>query len=102
MHSDIEIQTAKKLLGEGYKRIARGLDGVLYAFRDNGTKEICSCYVPIFESIDFGDEPTSLESIANPQILDEAEHRYLSAVIRPFRDKVISICKTNYEGRGST
>ena len=30
----------------------------------------------------------SLESIVHPQILDDAEKRYLSAVIRPFRDRV--------------
>lgn len=29
------------------------------------------------------------------EILDEAEKRYLKAVIRPFRDKVIYICKTD-------
>lgn len=28
-------------------------------------------------------------------ILDDAEKRYLSAVIRPFRDKVTAICKIN-------
>lgn len=28
-------------------------------------------------------------------ILDEAERKYLSAVIRPFRDKVTAICKIN-------
>lgn len=30
------------------------------------------------------------------QILDDAERRYLSAVIRPFRDRVKHICKVNY------
>lgn len=30
-------------------------------------------------------------------ILDDAEKRYLSAVIRPFRDRVICICKTSYD-----
>ena len=104
-YNDIEIQTAKNLLGEGYKRIARDLNGVLYASKSIGNelfdeaKDFCSQDVPIFESIDFGDGPTSLESIAHPQVLDEAEHRYLSNVIRPFRDKVISICKTNYGGK---
>lgn len=106
-YNDIEIQTAKNLLGEGYKRIARDLNGVLYASKSIGNelfyeaKDFCFCSqdVPIFESIDFGDEPTSLESIAYPQVLDEAERRYLSNVIRPFRDKVISICKTNYGGK---
>lgn len=104
-YSDIEIQTAKKLLGEGYKWIARDLRGVLYASKSrkgkafDEAKDFCSQDVPIFESIDFGDEPTSLESIVNPQVLDEAERRYLSNVIRPFWDKVTSICKTNYGGK---
>ena len=35
----------------------------------------------------------SLEAIVHPQILDDAEKRYLSAVIRPFRDRVQYIKK---------
>lgn len=34
--------------------------------------------------------------IETPDILDEAEKRYLKAVIRPFRDRVISISKYFY------
>ena len=32
----------------------------------------------------------------NAQILDDEERRYLSAVIRPFRDRVEFICKVNF------
>ena len=35
----------------------------------------------------------SLESIVHPQILDDAEKRYLSAVIRPFRNEKLKIVK---------
>ena len=35
-------------------------------------------------------------------ILDEAEKKYLSAVIRPFRDRVKRICKVNYLGVSSS
>ena len=55
----------------------------------------CVCnYVPIFQSIRFDDkEPVNLESIVHPQILDDVERKYLSAVIKPFRNKVKSISK---------
>lgn len=33
---------------------------------------------------------------AEPEVLDEAEKRYLKAVIRPFRDKVEYICKYHH------
>lgn len=36
-----------------------------------------------------------LDAEHKEQILDDAERRYLSAVIRPFRDKVTAICKVN-------
>ena len=106
-YSDIEIQTAKTLLKEGYKWIARDESGGLFAYTDKPIKldtfwcsdgiSNCVCYyVPIFQSVRFGDkEPTSLEAIVHPQILDEAEKKYLSEVIRPFRDKVTAICKVN-------
>lgn len=32
----------------------------------------------------------------NAQILSDEERRYLSAVIRPFRDRVEFICKVNF------
>ena len=52
--------------------------------------------VPIFQSVTCVDaEPVSLESIVHPQILDDTEKRYLSAVIKPFRDRVEYIEKTD-------
>ena len=108
-YSDIEIQTAKNLLKEGYKWIARDESGCLFAYTDKPSKvgtywwsvwySDCTCdYVPIFQSVCFSDkEPTSLESIVHPQILDDAEKRYLSAVIRPFRKKIKYIVKMRYD-----
>jgi len=104
-YSDIEIQTAKNLLKNGFKWLARNEGGKLFTHSAKPVKGvtvwypigICDCvcnYVPIFQSIHFGDkEPVSLESIVNPQILDDVERRYLSAVIRPFRGRVKYIKK---------
>ena len=104
-YSDIEIQTAKNLLKEGYKWIARNSFGTLFTYgvkQVNNTEKymsgryVCSCFVPIFESVKRDDkEPVSLEAIVHPQILDDAERRYLSAVIRPFRNKVEYIEKVD-------
>jgi len=102
-YNEIEIQTAKNLLKKGLKWIVRDATnhgtGVL-AFEEKPQKLscwwsrkrsriICDGLVPIFENVKLGDtEPTSLESIVHPQILDDAEKRYLSAVIKPFRNRV--------------
>lgn len=104
-YSGIEIQTAKNLLKNGYKWIVRYESGRLHAHSAKPSKvdtywwsvgdcEFVCKFVPIFQNIRFGDkEPVSLESIVHPQILDDAEKRYLKGVIRPFRDRVTSICK---------
>ena len=106
-YSDIEIQTAKNLLKKGLKWIGRNQAGRLSAHANKPSKvgtywwsvgiSDCTCdYVPIFQNIRFEDkEPTSLESIVHPPILDDAERRYLSAVIRPFRNKVEYIEKVD-------
>lgn len=104
-YTDIEIQTAKNLLEHGYKWIVRYESGRLFAHCEKPIKvdnvwgsfgdSVCVCkFVPIFQSIHFGDkEPVSLESIVHPRILDDVERRYLSAVIRPFINDVYSIEK---------
>lgn len=52
---------------------------------------------PSFQNIQWEDgESTYIEDIIKPQILNDAEKKYLSAVIKPFRDKVNFICKVNY------
>ena len=107
-YNEIEIQTAKNLLKKGLKWIARNQSGRLSAHVNKPSKvgtywwsvgiSDCTCdYVPIFQNIRFEDkEPTSLESIVHPPILDDAERRYLSAVIRPFRNQIISIYKEQF------
>lgn len=105
-YNEIEIQAAKNLLKRGYKWIVREKYGKIYAYKDKPHKNydtwqyngdyflICTIDVPIFPNVTCVDtEPTSLESIAHPQILDDAERRYLNAVIKPFRDDVTKICK---------
>ena len=101
-YSDIEIQTAENLLKEGYKWITRSIYGAIIAYKIKPDKEkyisgnvICSDLVPIFESIRCGDEPVSLDAIVHPQILDDAEKRYLKGVIIPFRDRVKYIKKVD-------
>ena len=106
-YSDIEIHTAENLLENGYKWLVRYEIGRLFAHsekpikRDNlwgsAGNSVCVCkYVPIFQSIRSDDkEPVSLESIVHPQILNDAEKRYLKGVIGPFRDKVLSIKKSS-------
>ena len=107
-YSEIEIETAKNLLEQGYKWIARNRSGKLRAYyskpsnrgriwlSDDDAYGYCFCeFVPIFHNISIEDsEPASLEAIVHPQILDDAEKRYLKGVIRPFRNDVEKICKT--------
>ena len=105
-YSDIEIETAQNLLEHDFMWLARNGTGRLYAHPAKPVKvnnvwgsvglSSCVCYfVPIFQSIRFDDkEPVSLESIVHPQILDDVEKKYLSAVIKPFRNRVWYIMKS--------
>lgn len=104
-YSEIEIETAKNMLKKGLKWIGRNQSGRLSAHANKPSKldthwwsvgySDCTCdYVPIFQNVKFEDaEPTSLEIIVHPQVLDDAEKRYLSAVIRPFWGRVECIIK---------
>ena len=111
-YSKIEIQIANNLLKHGYKWLMRTMLGNVVAFScepykigkywswpRNAESEIVSGKsTPLFQSIKWEDPgPTYIEDILNPKILDEAEQRYLSAVIRPFRDNVKSIVKCDLE-----
>lgn len=113
-YSDIEIQTAENLLKKGYKWIVRDTTfygKAIFAHKEKphkeacwwmgtvGCRRVCNDEVPIFQSVGTEDtEPTSIESIVHPQILDDAERRYLSAVIRPFRKDIVEICKKQGKG----
>ena len=105
-YNEIEIKTAENLLEHGYKWIARWGTGAVFAYRlkPRGLNDcwwsseyehfVCDKHVPIFLNVRFNDkEPTSLEDIVHPQILDDEERRYLSAVIKPFRIDVQYIAK---------
>lgn len=75
-YSDIEIQTAKNLLGKGFKWIYRSSFGTLYSYQDKPLRNeanygarynfVCTSSVPIFQSVKSCDEPVSLESIVHP------------------------------------
>ena len=112
-YNEVEIQTAKNLLKEGYKWIARTFQGSVGAFSCKPCKKggcwfypsnlacitgktvvISGKFTPLFQSIKWEDnEPTYIEDIINPQILDDDEKRYLEGVIRPFMGKVLYITK---------
>ena len=114
-YSEIEVKTAKNLLEHGYMWIVRNETGRLFAHFAKPCKckannvwgsfgfstSVCD-FVPIFQSIRFDDkEPVSLESIVHPQILDDAEKKYLSKVLGPVRNNVYRIRKVcnAYESR---
>ena len=107
-YSEIEIQIANNLLKNGYKWLVRTMRGDVVAFschpcknekywlwpNDMKSEVVSGKSAPLFQNIRWEDEgPTYIEDIINPPILDESERRYLSAVIRPFRDRVRSITK---------
>ena len=107
-YSEIEIQIANNLLKNGYKWLVRTMRGDVVAFSchpcknegywlwpSNTESEVVSGKsAPLFQNIRWEDKgPTYIEDIVIPQILDESERQYLSAVIRPFRDQVRSITK---------
>lgn len=112
-YSDIEIQTAKNLLEHGYKWIAREKNCKILAYKNKPHRDkdqlycawnyngdyfqICTKHVPIFLNVTCADkEPVSLESIVHPRILDDVEKEYLSAVIKPFRNRVQYIEKADH------
>lgn len=109
-YSEIEIQIANNLLIDGYKWLVRTMLGNVVAFscepykiggywswpRNAESEIISGKSTPLFQSIKWEDPgPTYIEDILNPKILDESERQYLSAVIKPFRDRVDFICKVN-------
>ena len=108
-YSNVEIQTAENLLKRGYKWIVRDTTfygNAIYAYKEKPHKEacrwmgtvgcrmVCNDEVPIFQNVGTEDtEPTSIESIVHPQILDDAEKRYLKRVIKPFKNRIKCISK---------
>ena len=113
-YNEVEVKTAKNLLEQGYKWIVRYEIGRLIALSEKPIKSnnnlwtttgnsVCvGRFVPIFQGIRSDDkEPVSLESIVHPQILDDAEKKYLSKVLGPVRNNVYRIRKVcnAYESR---
>lgn len=93
-----------------YKWIARDKNGTLCAYSLNPTKReelgewVYDNYIRVsdlfglelFKSIKWeDDEPTRISDIYNPQILDDAERKYLTAVLKPL-PKVLYIKKRLY------
>lgn len=97
-YSEIEIQTAKRLNDAGYKWLGRDKDGGFYAYSGKPYKSercwvdkgngrlvfVSGKFTQIFQSIEWTDnEPTYIEDIISPQVLDDIERRYLECVLRP-------------------
>lgn len=91
-------------LNKCWKYIARDKDGTLYLFEDRPVKEtdyydsedgyICIGNIvrdDLFKCVTFDGGPVRISK----EILDDAEKRYLSAVIKPFRDRVAYIIKAS-------
>lgn len=110
-YSDIEIQTAKNLFRKDYRWIVRYADGGVRAFTEKPCKNdsfwygggkilfVSGSLTPMFQMIKWSDdEPTYIRDIIYAPVLDDVEKEYLSAVIRPFRNKVVAICKETYGG----
>ena len=85
-------------IGKEYKWIARDKNGTLCAYSLNPTKReelgewVYDNYIRVsdlfglelFKSIKWeDDEPTRISDIYDPQILDDAEREYLTAVLKP-------------------
>lgn len=113
-YSEIEIQTAKRLNDAGYKWFGRDKDGGFYAYSGKPYKSegcwvdkgngrfvfVSGKFTQIFQSIEWTDnEPTYIEDIIIPQVLDDIERRYLECVLRPL-PKVKSIRKMEDTGKG--
>ena len=89
-----EFPIGTKIITENYMFIKTGYD--LYAKRD-----VTDCFWENKEVITFEvkkvEIPTTWGEYIPPKpILDDKEKEYLSAVIRPFRDKIKSIAKHSY------
>ena len=94
-----------------YKWMARDKSGVLCIYCDKPTKNIGADewiidgdgdwahlygFEDLFKSVTWEDEePTLIKDIYDPQILDEAERKYLTAVLKPL-PKVLYIKKRLY------
>ena len=89
-----------------YQWMARDSDGGLCVYERKPKKEesywhaggydYLSLFSHLFSAVKWEDEePTLISDIYNPQILSDAEKQYLEGVIRPFKDKVLFIIKSN-------
>lgn len=93
-----------------YKWMARDYDGSLWIFVNKPNKVRSNWYESsieanlfrafnyMFKSIKWEDnEPTLIEYIYNPRILNDTEREYLKAVLRPFHNRVVYVVKANSE-----
>lgn len=107
-YTDLEIQVAKNALVSGFHWITSDADGSLFVYTEKPYKNesrwgsthlwchLCDTMVPIFKDITWWDnEPTRLEDILHPQILDNTERRYLKSALRPL-PKIKTISKCSY------
>lgn len=97
-----------KHINRKYKWIARDSDGNLCVYKGKPKKLHTAWIAPIdeletlvsfshmFSSVKWeDDEPTLIEDIYNPRILNDTEREYLKGLLRPFHDRIACVVKVN-------
>lgn len=100
-------KTIARNINKEYKWIARDSNGALYAYKrkpkkaetaylNGGGFNHLAIFDHLFSAIKWGDEPTLISYIYNPQILNDTEREYLKAVLKPFYDEVEYVVKCGH------
>lgn len=95
-------------INKKYKWIARDYDGSLWIFVNKPNKvrgnwyessteaNLFRAFIHMFSSIKWeDDEPTLIEDIYNPRILNDTEREYLKGLLRSFHNRVSYVVKMN-------
>lgn len=103
-------KTIARNIDKRYKWISRNSYGNIYVHQKKPVKsDTCwneafsrsgefFVFNYMFKSIKWEDnEPTLIEYIYNPRILNDTEREYLKAVLRPFHNRVVYVVKANSE-----
>lgn len=104
--TEVEKTIARNIDWE-YRWMARDQDGNLCIYEGKPEKRMDSWYSlfyfyisyfnHLFSAIKWEDEePTLISDIYNPQVLDDAERKYLKTVLKPFHDNVAYVEKVHY------
>lgn len=103
-----------KYINKKYKWMAKDKLGNLFVFSQKPHKSSSGIWVcesmkwddmfvlnEVFKSIAWEDaEPTLIKDIYDPQILDDAERKYLTAALKPFHQHIRYVKKVKHYGGG--